>query len=413
MRRTFDNSVVFGVALVLGLMLVIAGLTYRNTHQLNEDARWVAHTHEVLNLTSDVMLAVVDAETGQRGFLITGNNEFLQPYDAALARLDGLMAKLKDKTKDNPDQQARITKLEGMTAVRLAQMKEVINLRRRDEKSAQAFVLSGKPTTQMDVIRQHSADMVKIEDDLLKERESKIATSYQVAVLTGLLAAVLGLVGVGALVWLLRRSLSDRQKAAAVLYEQREWFRLTLASIGDAVIATDTEGKVTLLNAVAQSLTGWTEDEAKGMPLETVFKIVNEKTRKAVENPALRALEEGRIMGLANHTVLISKTGSEHPIDDSAAPIRNVEGNIAGAVLVFRDITERKHQEAQRKEAEDGLRRNEEFNRSLMDGSPDQNTRRLASRKEVTMCCPFWLSFRLPDHRELRTIVDLPSVTRF
>ena len=88
MRRTFDNPVVIGGGLVLALLVLIVGLTYRNTRQLNEDTRSVAHTHEVLNLTSDVMLTLVDAETGQRGFLITGKDEFLQPYDAALLRLD-------------------------------------------------------------------------------------------------------------------------------------------------------------------------------------------------------------------------------------------------------------------------------------------------------------------------------------
>ena len=371
MRRTFDNPVVIGGGLVLALLVLIVGLTYRNTRQLNEDTRSVAHTHEVLNLTSDVMLTLVDAETGQRGFLITGKDEFLQPYDAALVRLDGLMAKLKDKTKDNSDQQARITKLEEMTAVRLGYLRHGIDLYRKNAEEASAFIAAGTGKAQMDAIRRHVAEMVKVEDDLLKARESKTALTYQVAVTTGLLTGVLGLLTVGAFVWLLRRSLSARQKAAAILHEQREWFRLTLASIGDGVIATDTEGKVTFLNAVAQSLTGWTEGEAKGTPLETVFDIVNEETRKTVENPTRRALKEGRIMGLANHTVLISKIGNEYPIDDSASPIRNEEGNITGAVLVFRDITERKHQEAKRKEAEDGLRRNEQFSRSLMDGTAD------------------------------------------
>lgn len=342
MKLSSDNPVVIGVGLVVASLLLIAGLTYRNTRQLNEDAGWVAHTHHVRELTADVMLALVDAETGQRGFLITGKDEFLQPYDAALLRLDGILAKLKDTTKDNPDQQARIAKLEELAAARLAQMKEVIDLRRKDEKAAQAFVLTGKPKAQMDAIRRHVADMEKVDYALLNEQEGKTATTYRDAVTTGLLTALLGLVTVGAFVWLLRRSLSARQKAGAVLHEQRAWFSTTLASIGDAVITTDIEGKVTFLNAVAQSLTGWTEDEARGTPLETVFQIVNEKTLKTVENPALRALKEGRIVGLANHTVLISKTGNDHPIDDSAAPIRNEEGKITGAVLVFRDISERR-----------------------------------------------------------------------
>ena len=142
-----------------------------------------------------------------------------------------------------------------------------------------------------------------------------------------------------------------RQQTDEALHEQREWLRVTLASIGDAVITTDTEGRVTFLNPVAQSLTGWTQDEAAGDPLESVFKIVNEETRQPVESPAVRALREGVIVGLANHTLLIAKDGTERPIDDSAAPIRNDKGEVAGVVLVFRDISERRRQEQQVQDA--------------------------------------------------------------
>ncbi len=121
--------------------------------------------------------------------------------------------------------------------------------------------------------------------------------------------------------------------------ERREVFRVTLRSIGDAVITTDIEGRVTYVNEVAEALTGWSHDEALGEPLERVFKIVNEVTRAPVENPATRALRQGVVVGLANHTVLIKKDGSECPIDDSAAPIRNEVGDVSGCVLIFRDVT--------------------------------------------------------------------------
>lgn len=124
-------------------------------------------------------------------------------------------------------------------------------------------------------------------------------------------------------------------------FGEAELLRVTLSSIGDGVITTDRHGKVATLNPVAQQLTGWTQAQAVGHPLEHVFRIVNQETRASVENPALRALREGIIVGLANHTVLISKDGTERNIDDSAAPIKNDKGEIAGAVLVFRDITER------------------------------------------------------------------------
>ena len=124
-----------------------------------------------------------------------------------------------------------------------------------------------------------------------------------------------------------------------------ELMRVTLSSIGDAVVVTDIEGRVTSLNAVAETLTGWATPEAAGHPLDQVFHIVNETTRAPVANPALRALREGTTVGLANHTVLIARDGTEKTIDDSAAPIRAEDGAVSGSVLIFRDVSERRRLE--------------------------------------------------------------------
>ena len=134
---------------------------------------------------------------------------------------------------------------------------------------------------------------------------------------------------------------ADLARSLAQLQEQSDWVRITLSSIGDGVISTDAEGRVSFLNSVAESLTGWTQAEAAGRPLPEIFQIVNHHTREPAENPALRALEEGRIVGLANHTVLIARDGTERPLDDSAAPMRDAAGKIVGTVLVFRDVTDR------------------------------------------------------------------------
>ncbi|TML18481.1 MAG: PAS domain S-box protein [Actinobacteria bacterium] len=129
------------------------------------------------------------------------------------------------------------------------------------------------------------------------------------------------------------------------LHDQPEWSRVVLASIGDAVITTDSKGQITFLNAVAESLTGWTQSEAMGQPLDRVFHIINEHSRQAIESPTVRALRDGVVVGLANHSLLIAKNGTDRPIDDSAAPIRNERGEVAGVVLVFRDISQRRHAE--------------------------------------------------------------------
>jgi PAS domain S-box-containing protein len=130
--------------------------------------------------------------------------------------------------------------------------------------------------------------------------------------------------------------------------ESRDVLRVTLRSIGDGVIATDVDGNVAYLNTVAETLTGWSPQQAVGRPLTSVFRIVNETTRAPVENPALRALREGAVVGLANHTVLIRRDGTECPIDDSAAPIIDEHGRVSGCVLIFRDVTEQRQLEREK-----------------------------------------------------------------
>ena len=149
----------------------------------------------------------------------------------------------------------------------------------------------------------------------------------------------------------------QRMRAEEELREQQERLRTTLACIGDAVIATDRSGRITTMNAVAESLTGWTKEGATGQPLDAVFQIVNEETRRTVENPATKAMREGVVVGLANHTVLIAKDDTERSIDESAAPIRCKEGQIVGCVLVFRDVTERRRLEKQKAEQSRAARR--------------------------------------------------------
>src|SRR5262245_25558296 len=133
------------------------------------------------------------------------------------------------------------------------------------------------------------------------------------------------------------------------------WYAVTLASIGDAVIATDSQARVTFLNPVAEALTGWPQADAAGRPLAEVFRIVNEDTRQPVEDPAAKVLRTGTVVGLANHTALLSRDGREVPIDDCGAPIIDDRGAIAGIVLVFRDVIQRRRAE----EAEAVRRANE------------------------------------------------------
>ncbi len=129
------------------------------------------------------------------------------------------------------------------------------------------------------------------------------------------------------------------------LRESEQWLAITLKSIGDGVIATDIRGLVTFMNPVAEALTGWTQREAKGLPLQQVFYIINEETRKRCENPFEKIIVTGKVVGLANSTVLVARDGREKLIADSGAPIRDETGTVLGTVLVFRDITEKRKME--------------------------------------------------------------------
>jgi PAS domain S-box-containing protein len=153
----------------------------------------------------------------------------------------------------------------------------------------------------------------------------------------------------------LSQEIARRQILEREIRDQQEWFQITLSSIGDAVIATDDHGAVMFINPEAEKLTGWQRKEAHGLPLLSVFCIVNEDTRQPAEDPVQRVLTEGITVGLANHTALITKGGSEHSIEDSAAPIYNGDGRMIGVVLVFHDVTDKRRIEKELRRSQEDL----------------------------------------------------------
>jgi signal transduction histidine kinase len=232
MNRLFEKRLIIGVGLIVALLMLSAVLTYHNTQRLNEDAGSVAHSLEVLGLTSEVLLALLDAEAAEQGYLITFKDEVLQPSGDALARLGLRLAVLKDKTKDNPRQQEWIKKLGEMSKERVAFSKEAIALRRKRERAEAIFAVLNKSRATMGGIRELIATMQTEEQDLLQQRERQSSRAYYVAVTTGLLTAVVGLALVGAFVWLLARSLSVHQRAQEALEDadrRKNTFLATLA----------------------------------------------------------------------------------------------------------------------------------------------------------------------------------------
>jgi len=349
---------VAGAVVAVALLTVDVFLTFVNTRQLHHDDAWVTHSHEVITGLEQVLSMTKDAESGQRGYLITGNPLYLEPYHAAIDSVHARLDELDALVADSPSQLGRLARLRGAIEDRLATLEHNVELQRDSRfEEARQSVGSGLGWKQMEAARAVSAEMLLHEQDLLAARSRESQRSYQVAVGTGLVSGLSAMAAIAGFLLLLRRHLARRTHDARVISEQAERLRTTLASIGDAVISTDAGGRVTSLNPAAEALTGWTTAEAVGRDLDEVFHIVNEDTRQRAANPARRALAEGLIVGLANHTVLIARDGSEHPIDDSAAPIRCREGEIVGCVLVFHDVTERRRDERALLRTTEDLRR--------------------------------------------------------
>jgi PAS domain S-box-containing protein len=363
MRIPTTRGLAVAVGLLVVALLVDAAATLYNIRDVATSVEWVSHTHEVLAKVEAALSTLKDAETGQRGYLLTGERAYLEPYRDAVGRFPGQMTELRQLTLDNPGQIARLLRIEQLAGERLSILRRGIDLfeaepdRARALQSARQMVLSGEGKRIMDTIRDEVTQMRRAERALLQERAAAARASARTALGATLVALALGLALVALVVWSFARNLAMRQRAAAVLHAERERFRTTLTSIGDAVMVTNTHGRVTLLNPVARALTRW-DDDAIGRPVEEVFRIVNEETRETVENPVTKVLRDGVVVGLANHTVLVGRDGTEIPIDDSGAPIHDGRGRLAGVVLVFRDITERR---AVERALRDNDRRKDEF----------------------------------------------------
>src|ERR1700739_1735656 len=357
MHWKMERLLVLWVFVLAAGILVFAGWeSYRNTIRFAEASKWQEHTYEVLGKVAETDALLVDAETGQRGYLLTGDESYLEPYRSAIKNIHQTIQSLRNLTSDNANQQKRIQSIEPLVENKLAELQRTIDLRKHEGRAAaERVVLKGSGKQWLDQIRTVAAQMTKEEEDLLKLRTERINDSVARSVRTTLAGPLLSISLLVLCFGLLRRELSERKKAQEALARSEKWFSTTLASIGDAVIATGMKGTVTFMNSVAQALTGWSQAEATGQPMDLVFDIVNKETRNPVETPVKKVFREGKIVGLADHTLLLSKNGREFDIEDSAAPILTNTGEGFGVVLVFRDITQKKLAEEETRRQKDLL----------------------------------------------------------
>lgn len=331
-----------GFAAAASILLVVGWESYRDTIRVAQAAEARKHSFEIAGLLTDLASHLVDAETGQRGFLLTGNDAYLEPYRGAIKSVDQLLEDLKKAT-DNPNQQKHIPELEQLLEKKLAELQRTIDLRKeKGLAAANGVVLGGEGKRWMDQIRVILVDMQNEENRIRALRTAEMTDALKRTSRIVLAGNLLSVVLLCVVFLLILHALAERRRAQQALAKSEKWLSTTLTSIGDAVIAMDMNGAVSFMNLVAQTLTGWTLEEARGKSMDLVFDIVNKETRRPVENPVKKVFREGKVVGLADHTILLSKNGKEFDIEDSAAPILADEGEAFGVVLVFRDITDKK-----------------------------------------------------------------------
>ena len=353
------------IALLAGAMLLVilaAAGSIRAFRQIEERSAARDASFTIIRRANASLSALKDAETSQRGYLLTGQEDFLAPYrvvrDSVMTDLDSLRALTQaGVAREHADS------LERLVPAKLAELAEVMALYRAgDAPGAMRMVATGRGKRYMDAIRRETGALIALEEGTLAEQDAAFRSSlrrlFSIIMAASLAALLLALL----CVYLIERAAAHRlrdvmhKETARLLAVREETNRelersiaavqmseaklaVTLNCIGDAVVATDIDRRVTLLNPHAERLTGWSHLEAVGRPMDDVLHIIDSETNASVALPLASALTRGTEQQFGMHSVLVARDGSQCAIEDSCAPIRDGSGELRGAVMVFRDVT--------------------------------------------------------------------------
>jgi PAS domain S-box-containing protein len=359
--RLPPRSVFAIIALVVVFSMVA---TYWAGLRLSKLRVLAASHREVVAAAERLLSTLKDVETGQRGFVITGDERYLEPYEKARPRVQSEIDRLRD-LRSIAGPLPELDPIQELVRTKLEELSETIALRRSGRfETAAARVEQGSGKETMDHLRTYMSAVREQQEALIQTEDRQIDSANTLRTQGFLLC---GLINLFFIVWAYRRirlgldqretALAEMQAEREEVVRQKELLAVTLSSIGDCVIVTDASGRITFMNAVAEDLTGWKFTDAGGRLVGDVFRIINEHTGAAIESPVDKVLQHGVIVGLANHTLLVRKDGTQVPIDDSGAPIRQADGTVRGAVLVFRDFSEHKATERTMRDAKETAER--------------------------------------------------------
>ena len=323
------------IAVPLVVTASFSGLLLWETFDLNKSMQQVDHTDQVLDQSGHLLKLLVDMESAKRGYVATGDETFLHPYTEGTKKFDPEFQALYQMVADNPPQQRRLKDIYAGYQDSEAYDSRIIALRRTGKSDPTLFE-NQQGKRRMDDLREQVAEFQSVEEELRVER---VQAAHQRWIM--IVASCLGLgLGFGVLLAVFTRyhvgNLGTR------LLQSEERWTATLGSIGEAVLATDSEGRITFLNSIAAKLTGWPSEEALNQPIGNVLKLINEESGMTADNEVLRVLRDKQVLAVANHVDLITRDGREIAVEHSAAPILAGEGKVIGVVLVFRDVAERR-----------------------------------------------------------------------
>ena len=341
MQRVYKR---FSIAIgFLMLLLLLAANTVITQHLLGvqtNDQSWVAHTQQILAQVAQIQSLMTNAEAGQRAYVTTRDPNYLVPYDLAVTQLEPNLQELAELVKDTPEEEAKVTTLRSLALTKMEVLStNILLFQSGDRVGAREMAVSesGRLLT------------VKIDgllNGLAREQSSlkgSWSATYQSSVGRTIAALYLnsGFVAIGLIIlgYYILREVNRRERRARERLEREKWFRSALTSLGDAVIATDKRGMVTFLNPKAELLMGMQLLQAKGQPVEKVFRLFDEATLEPIEGSVKKVIWHDAPVDLRSEAFLKSSNGHLIPIQDSATLIRDGRDQPLGAVLVFRDVT--------------------------------------------------------------------------
>lgn len=345
MRFSTEKWVYLGLAAALLLVGAVGLISYRSTRGFIETTDWVTHTQEVLEKLNVLQVTLMDAELGRRGFLLTGEDRYLEPCDAAFARANQQVADLRALVADNPAQQQRLDTLEKHLNPLLAQLGEMIDLRKRQGPPAAQKIDRPLPGDQrMEQIRGALRDMADAEKALLQERKQQIRPAEVMTTVTSALAGALAVLFVSLAGWFIRRDMMARQRAEAELQAANARFSGILEIAEDAVVSVDASMHVILFNRGAERIFGYAAEEILGKSLDILLPRRFVPMHRQHMAEFARSGQQARRMGQRSEVYALRKDGTEFPVDASISKLELLNETVFTATL--RDITERKRAEA-------------------------------------------------------------------